>query len=347
MCILGSFLIVPHGLSPIQQSATALYYISLSGMGMLTTVGVVVSMDTFGPISDNAQGIAEMSGEFSGKSAQILTNLDAVGNSTKAITKGIAIATAVIAATSMFGSFATTIIESVGTNLTNSVDGIINSTFVIDISFPKVLVGLLIGGSIAFLFSSLSIVAVESAASSVVKEVRKQFKEHPKIMTFKEKPNYAKVIDICTLTSLKELVTPGLLAVLSPVLVGFALGPEALGGFLAGAILTGQLLAVLLSVSGGAWDNAKKIIEDGKYGGKGSPAHKASIIGDTVGDPFKDTAGPSLNPLIKVMNLVSVLIAAALVQFSGNGLVRVSIVLICLAVLFIAIYHSKTHKIEI
>ena len=261
----------------------ALYFISLTGMGMLTTVGVIVSMDTYGPVSDNAQGIAEMSGEFEGRPAQVLTGLDAVGNSTKAITKGMAIATAVIAATSLFGSFAEAVLLALGR------EGI---EFPIRVDRPNVLVGLLIGGSVAFLFCSLAIRAVGRAASQVVVEVRKQFREHPGIMTYEEKPDYARVVDICTRTSLRELLTPGLLAVLSPIIAGFALGAEALGAFLAGAILTGQLLAVMLSNSGGAWDNAKKYIEEGHYGGKGSDSHKAAVIGDTVGDPFKDTAGP-------------------------------------------------------
>jgi K(+)-stimulated pyrophosphate-energized sodium pump len=260
------------------NTAEALYFISLTGMGMLTTVGVIVSMDTYGPVSDNAQGIAEMSGEFEGRPAEILTGLDAVGNSTKAITKGMAIATAVIAATSLFGSFEEAL-KLAGFDFQG-----------IRVDQPDVLVGLLIGGSVAFLFSSLAIRAVGRAASQVVVEVRNQFRDHPGIMTYEEKPDYASVVDICTRTSLRELMTPGLLAVLSPVIAGFLLGAEALGAFLAGAILTGQLLAVMLSNSGGAWDNAKKYIEEGHYGGKGSDQHKAAVIGDTVGDPFKDTA---------------------------------------------------------
>ena len=282
----------------------ALYFISLTGMGMLTTVGVIVSMDTFGPISDNAQGIAEMSGEFEGRPAEILTGLDAIGNSTKAITKGIAIATAVIAATSLFGSFEEALRIAYGAGYT--FPGI-------RVDRPNVLVGLLIGGCVAFLFSSLAIRAVGRAAAQVVVEVRKQFRDHPGIMDYTEKPDYGAVVDICTKTSLRELMTPGLLAVLAPLIAGFFLEAEALGAFLAGAILTGQLLAVMLSNSGGAWDNAKKFIEDGNYGGKGSDSHKAAVIGDTVGDPFKDTAGPALNPLIKVMNLVALLIAPVVV----------------------------------
>src|ERR671922_1711163 len=285
-------------------TAERLYFISLVGMGMLTTVGVIVSMDTYGPVADNAQGIAEMSGEFEGPPAEILQGLDAVGNSTKAITKGIAIATAVIAATSLFGSFAEAVLGALGEE----------GVFPISVDKPDVLVGLLIGGSVAFLFSSLAIRAVGRAASQVVVEVRNQFREHPGIMEFKEQPDYARVVDICTRTSLRELMTPGLLAVLSPIVVGFFLKAEALGAFLAGAILTGQLLAVMLSNAGGAWDNGKKFIEEGHYGGKGSEPHKAAVIGDTVGDPFKDTAGPALNPLIKVMNLVALLTAPLVVE---------------------------------
>ena len=316
----------------------ALYFISLTGMGMLTTVGVIVSMDTYGPVSDNAQGIAEMSGEFEGRPAQVLTGLDAVGNSTKAITKGMAIATAVIAATSLFGSFAEAVLLALGR------EGI---EFPIRVDRPNVLVGLLIGGSVAFLFCSLAIRAVGRAASQVVVEVRNQFRDHPGIMTYEEQPDYARVVDICTKTSLRELMTPGLLAVLSPIIAGFALGAEALGAFLAGAILTGQLLAVMLSNSGGAWDNAKKYIEEGHYGGKGSDSHKAAVIGDTVGDPFKDTAGPALNPLIKVMNLVALLFAPVIVEQTDNEVVRVVVVVIAVAVVASAIWVSKSRKSEL
>ncbi|HJS26732.1 MAG TPA: sodium-translocating pyrophosphatase [Actinomycetota bacterium] len=314
----------------------ALYFISLTGMGMLTTVGVIVSMDTYGPVSDNAQGIAEMSGEFSGRPAQVLTGLDAVGNSTKAITKGMAIATAVIAATSLFGSFEEALHLA-------GLEGFVG----VRVDQPNVLVGLLIGGSVAFLFSSLAIRAVGRAASQVVVEVRNQFRDHPGIMDFKEKPDYARVVDICTRTSLRELMTPGLLAVLSPLIVGFAFEAEALGAFLAGAILTGQLLAVMLSNSGGAWDNAKKFIEDGHYGGKGSESHKAAVIGDTVGDPFKDTAGPALNPLIKVMNLVALLLAPVIVEQADNEVVRIAVVVVALAIVATAIWISKARKSEL
>jgi K(+)-stimulated pyrophosphate-energized sodium pump len=315
-----------------------LYFISLTGMGMLTTVGVIVSMDTYGPISDNAQGIAEMSGEFEGRPAQVLTGLDAVGNSTKAITKGMAIATAVIAATSLFGSFAEAVLGARGSDA---------AEFPIRVDRPDVLVGLLIGGAVAFLFSSLAIRAVGRAASQVVVEVRNQFRDHPGIMDYKEKPDYARVVDICTKTSLRELMTPGLLAILSPIIVGFALEAEALGAFLAGSILTGQLLAVMLSNSGGAWDNAKKYIEEGHYGGKGSEAHKAAVIGDTVGDPFKDTAGPALNPLIKVMNLVALLFAPVVVEQAESVGVRIVVVAVAALIVAAAIWWSKSRKSEL
>jgi K(+)-stimulated pyrophosphate-energized sodium pump len=318
--------------------AEALYFVSLTGMGMLTTVGVIVSMDTYGPVSDNAQGIAEMSGEFEGRPAQVLTGLDAIGNSTKAITKGMAIATAVIAATSLFGSFAEAVLDAMQ---------LPGDEFPIRVDRPDVLVGLLIGGAVAFLFSSLAIRAVGRAASQVVVEVRNQFRDHPGIMTYEEKPDFARVVDICTKTSLRELMTPGLLAVLSPIIVGFAFEAEALGAFLAGAILTGQLLAVMLSNSGGAWDNAKKYVESGHYGGKGSESHKAAVIGDTVGDPFKDTAGPALNPLIKVMNLVALLFAPVVVEQADSEAVRIVVVAVAVLVVAGAIWVSKARKSEL
>jgi len=314
--------------------AERLYFISLVGMGMLTTVGVIVSMDTYGPISDNAQGIAEMSGEFEGRPAEILQGLDAVGNSTKAITKGMAIATAVIAATSLFGSFREILIEN------NAWPGGIR------IDQPDVLVGLLIGGAVAYLFAALAIRAVGRAAGQVVVEVRNQFHDHPGIMDYTEKPEYARVVDICTRTSLRELMTPGLLAVVTPIVVGFALKAEALGAYLGGVILSGQLLAVMLSNAGGAWDNAKKLIEEGKYGGKGSEAHKATVIGDTVGDPFKDTAGPALNPLIKVMNLVALLIAPLIVKHVAQNGYRIGVPIAGTAILAAAIAFSKRRRKE-
>ena len=308
-----------------------LYMISLAGMGMLTTVGVVVSMDTFGPISDNAQGIAEMSGDVGPRGAEVLTSLDAVGNTTKAITKGVAIATAVLAATSLFGSFRQALLNA----------GLPLEDVDIPIEQPSVLIGLLIGGSVAFMFSAQAIRAVGRAAGRVVFEVRKQFREHPGIMTYDERPDYGAVVDICTRDSLRELLTPGLLAVLAPIATGFLFESAALGAYLAGAILTGQLLAVMLSVSGGAWDNAKKYVEDGHHGGKNSEPHKATVIGDTVGDPFKDTAGPALNPLIKVMNLVAVLIAPTVVALSDDELLRFALGLAAVAVLGWALWRSN------
>jgi K(+)-stimulated pyrophosphate-energized sodium pump len=308
-----------------------LYMISLAGMGMLTTVGVVVSMDTFGPISDNAQGIAEMSGDVGQRGAEVLTSLDAVGNTTKAITKGVAIATAVLAATSLFGSFRRALLAA----------GVPVEKVDIPIEQPLVLIGLLIGGSVAFMFSAQAVRAVGRAAGRVVFEVRKQFREHPGIMDYSERPDYGAVVDICTRDSLRELLTPGLLAVLSPIATGFLFGSAALGAYLAGAILTGQLLAVMLSVSGGAWDNAKKYVEDGHHGGKNSEPHKATVIGDTVGDPFKDTAGPALNPLIKVMNLVAVLIAPTVVAMADDDLARFAVALVAIALLAWALWRSS------
>ena len=287
-----------------------LYLVSLTGIGMLSTAGMVVSEDSFGPVSDNAAGVAEMSGEFSGDAERIMVSLDAVGNTTKAITKGVAIGSAVIASVSLFGSFVETIASQLGLHASGSKLFELPQTQ-INVSNPTVFIGLLIGGSVAFLFSSLAIRAVGRSAGTVVQEVRRQFREHPGIMDYTEKPEYGRVISICTAAAQRELVTPALLAILTPVIVGFGINYVALGAFLAAAILTGQLMANFLSNSGGAWDNAKKYIEDGHEGGKGSEAHKAAVIGDTVGDPFKDTAGPALNPLIKVMNLVSLLILPA------------------------------------
>ena len=307
---------------------------ALAGCGLLTTVGVIVAMDTFGPVSDNAQGIAEMSGDVSPEGAQILTELDAVGNTTKAITKGIAIATAVLAATALFGSYATSVAEALDRGERSAADEA-DAARLPRSSTPAVLVGVLLGAAVVFLFSGLAINAVGRAAGAVVFEVRRQFREIPGIMEGTGRPEYGKVVDIVTKDSLRELATPGLLAVLAPVAVGFGLGVDPLAGFLAGAIGTGTLMAVFLANSGGAWDNAKKLVEDGNHGGKGSPAHEATIIGDTVGDPFKDTAGPAINPLIKVMNLVSLLIASAVVSMSvgddENDALRIAIAVVAVA----------------
>ncbi|MGJ6965081.1 sodium-translocating pyrophosphatase [Streptosporangium sp. G11] len=326
----------------------ALFAVALAGTGLLTTVGVIVSMDTFGPVSDNAQGIAEMSGDVEGEGAQVLTSLDAVGNTTKAITKGIAIATAVLAATALFGAFRTAV-ETQLTSATQSVKEALGpfSTFSLSVDSPNVLVGLIIGAAVVFMFSGLAIMAVGRAAGRVVFEVREQFRTKPGIMAGTELPDYGRVVDICTRDSLRELATPGLLAVLTPIAVGFALGYAPLGAFLAGAIACGTLMAVFLANSGGAWDNAKKLVEDGHHGGKGSPAHEATIIGDTVGDPFKDTAGPAINPLLKVMNLVALLIAPAVVTYADSPVLRIGITVLAVGVVVGAVVVSKRRSASI
>jgi K(+)-stimulated pyrophosphate-energized sodium pump len=312
----------------------SLFAVALAGTGLLTTVGVIVAMDTFGPISDNAQGIAEMSGDVKGEGAQILTSLDAVGNTTKAITKGIAIATAVLAATALFGAFTDAIKEAVH-KAVGDAEVALQYQGILDVADPRNLVGLIIGAAVVFMFSGLAVNAVSRAAGAVVHEVREQFRLHPGIMKGTEKPEYGRVVDICTRDSLRELVTPGLLAVMAPIAVGFGLGVGALGAYLAGAIGTGTLMAVFLSNSGGAWDNAKKMVEDGNHGGKGSDAHHATIVGDTVGDPFKDTAGPAINPLIKVMNLVGLLVTPAIVGFALGDNTDYSMVIALVATLII------------
>src|SRR5271156_3633322 len=317
----------------------SLYLVALIGIGLLATTGMIVSEDSFGPVSDNAAGIAEMSGEFTGEAERVMVSLDAVGNTTKAITKGVAIGSAVIASVALFASF----IETIGQQIPSlhATGAKLFSVIQINVANPTIFIGLLIGGSIAFLFSSLAIRAVGRSAGTVVLEVRRQFREHPGIMDYTEKPEYGRVISICTAAAQRELATPALLAILAPVIVGFGINYLALGAFLAGTILTGQLLANTLSNSGGAWDNAKKYIEDGHEGGKGSEAHKAAVIGDTVGDPFKDTAGPALNPLIKVMNLVSLLILPAVITLRHHLGARLGISGAALVVLLIAIGFSK------
>jgi K(+)-stimulated pyrophosphate-energized sodium pump len=278
------------------------YGIALCGIGQLTLTGNTIAMDSFGPIVDNANGIAEMTG-LEPKARQTLADLDAVGNTTKAVTKGIAIASAVLAAVALFASF----YEEY--NLPS-----------IDLIQWKVFVAFLIGGAVPFLFSSMAIRAVGRAAYQIVNEVRWQFANIKGLWEGTVDPDYEKVVSICTTAAQKELVTPALLAIISPIVIGLLLGLEALAGFLAGVILVGQLLAVFMANAGGAWDNAKKTIEDGLYGGKGSDAHKASVVGDTVGDPMKDTAGPALNPLIKVINLVAVISASVMVvPLAGGG----------------------------
>jgi K(+)-stimulated pyrophosphate-energized sodium pump len=334
--VFGAFLLGGSSVS------VALFAVALAGCGLLTTVGVIVAMDTFGPVSDNAQGIAEMSGDISPAGAQILTELDAVGNTTKAITKGIAIATAVLAATALFGSYQDAIREAV-IEARGDIAG--NTNFAFTIVSPNTLVGVIIGAAVVFMFSGLAVNAVSRAAGAVVYEVRRQFATRPGIMDGTERPEYGRVVDICTRDSLRELITPGLLAVMAPIAVGFGLGLGPLAGYLGGAIAAGTLMAVFLANSGGAWDNAKKLVEDGHHGGKGSDAHAATVIGDTVGDPFKDTAGPAINPLIKVMNLVAVLIAPAVVGMSAlsadENAVRIAIALVAVVIIVAAILIAK------
>ena len=322
------------------------YLVALTGMGMLATTGVIVSEDTFGPVSDNAAGIAEMSGEFHGEPQRIMVSLDAVGNTTKAVTKGFAIGSAVIAAVALFASFIETIADELPNELaTRIANGAKDSfeAFPVNVADPKIFIGVLIGGAVPFLFSALAIRAVGRTAGVVVQEVRNQFADG-KIMRGEKEPEYGPVIDICTEASLRELTTPALLAVLTPVAVGFGISFYALGGFLAAVILVGQLMANYLSNAGGSWDNAKKYIEDGHHGGKGSDSYRAAVIADTVGDPFKDTAGPALNPLIKVMNLVSLLILPAIISLRDNDGARYAIATAALVVLIAAIAFSSRQR---
>ncbi|HEX7713935.1 MAG TPA: sodium/proton-translocating pyrophosphatase, partial [Bacillota bacterium] len=314
-----------------------LYGVAMTGIGMLTLTGNNVAMDSFGPISDNANGIGEMAG-LKEDARQIMADLDAVGNTTKAITKGVAIGSAVIAAVSLFGSFLTDVGKvqaqmGLAENLRLSVTGI-------RVSEPNVFIGMLIGAAIPWLFSSLAINAVARAAALIVDEVRRQFRI-PGLMEGKVQPDYKQAVGICTAAAQRELISLALIAVVSPLVVGMLLRVEALGGFLAGVIVSGQLLAVFMSTSGGAWDNAKKTIEDGIHGGKGSECHKASVVGDTVGDPLKDTAGPALNPMIKVINMVSLLAAPILIQYKSNNPGVIVAVVICSVALVAGIMYSK------
>jgi len=320
------------------------YGIALVGLGLLTTTGFILAMDTFGPISDNAQGVFEMSGagHYSPSGSKAVQRLDAAGNTTKALTKGFAIATAVVAAVALFHSY---LQDAQLTNLG------------IRLEVPEIFLGLLIGGAAPYLFAAFSINAVGRASFQLITEVRRQFKSDPGIMAGTSKPDYARCVAIVTEAAQKELLGPGILAIALPVAVAFGFsigkplttiagveynltGAQALGGFLAGAILSGQLMAVLLANSGGMWDNAKKLIEDGLYGGKGSEAHKAGIVCDTVGDPFKDTAGPAMNPLIKVMNLVALLLATVVIKPFSNG-VLITITVISVALLAFSVWWSK------
>jgi K(+)-stimulated pyrophosphate-energized sodium pump len=322
------------GYTGLEQTAFVLYGVALTGIGMLTLTGNNVAMDSFGPIADNANGIGEMVG-LGDRARQILADLDAVGNTTKAITKGIAIGSAVIAAVSLFGAFITDVSLVDPEALAGG----------IRISRPVVFVGLLIGGAIPWLFSSFSIRAVGRAAGLMVTEVRRQFRI-PGLMEGKVKPDYARAVSISTSAAQKELVPLATMAVVSPIIVGLVLQVEALGGFLVGVILAGQLLAVFMSTSGGAWDNAKKTIEDEPRDpannlGKGSERHTASVVGDTVGDPLKDTAGPALNPMIKVINLVAVIVAPIVVQYKTLGVIGWLVVLVLVAIFAWSIWKSK------
>ena len=314
------------------------YGVSMCGIGMLTLTGNNISMDVFGPVADNANGIGEMA-HLPKPARQILADLDAVGNTTKAITKGIAIGSAVIAAISLFNAYITDI--STITQYTYE-----QVSALLSVSLPSVFVGLLIGGAIPFLFSSLTIKAVGRAAFLIVKEVRDQFKDKG-IWAGTKLPDYARVVSICTSAAQKELIRPGLLAILAPLLVGILLKKEALGGFLAGMILSGQLLAVFMANAGGAWDNAKKLIEDGIFGGKGSEAHKASVTGDTVGDPLKDTAGPALNPLIKVMNMVALLAIPVVVKYENSPTAFWIAAVVAIGLLALILHKPKPSKEEL
>ncbi len=322
-------------ISATQRVTYILYGVAMTGIGMLTLTGNNVAMDSFGPISDNANGIGEMAwnkmtDENTNKARQIMADLDAVGNTTKAITKGVAIGSAVIAAVSLFGSFmvdVSAVQAARGVPLAEQLN-----TLGIRVSMPQVFVGMLIGGALPWLFSSFCIQAVSRAAALIVQEVRRQFKLG--VLEGKVKPDYRQAVAISTSAAQKELISLAVLSVVSPILVGLVLQVEALGGFLAGIILSGQLLAVFMSNAGGAWDNAKKTIEDeeknpAKNLGKGSERHKAGVVGDTVGDPLKDTAGPALNPMIKVVNLISVIVAPIVVQYSvpGAGMIVVAVLL--------------------
>jgi K(+)-stimulated pyrophosphate-energized sodium pump len=338
------------GATPTENITFILYGVAMTGIGMLTLTGNNVAMDSFGPIADNAAGIGEMSwadskDENLEQAKQIMADLDAVGNTTKAITKGIAIGSAVIAAVSLFGAYLSEVSRAqanLGISLAEQIQSI-----GIRIDDPKVFVGMLIGGALPWLFSSFAIQAVSRASSLIVKEARRQFGLG--VLEGKVDPDYNQAINISTTAAQKELVPLALLGVLTPILVGLSLGVVALGGFLAGIILSGQLLAVFMNNAGGAWDNAKKLIEDepidpGNNLGKGSERHKASIVGDTVGDPMKDTAGPALNPLIKVVNLVSVIIAPAVVIVQTQAESRLGITLAILALLIVLAWAYRTSK---
>jgi K(+)-stimulated pyrophosphate-energized sodium pump len=327
------------------QSVFILYGVALTGIGMLTLTGNTVAMDSFGPIADNANGIGEMAWHGQDDpdtvaARKIMADLDAVGNTTKAITKGIAIGSAVIAAVSLFGSFITDVSRVDPNALVSG----------IRVSIPHVFVGLLLGGAIPWLFSSFAILAVGRAAALIIKEVRRQFKLG--VLEGKVEPDYTRPVSLATEAAQKELIPLALIAVVSPLIVGLVLQVEALGGFLVGVILSGQLLAVFLNNSGGAWDNAKKLIEDEPSDpehnlGNRSERHKAAVVGDTVGDPFKDTAGPALNPMIKVVNLVSLLFAPIIVTYTNLGFTGWLAVIVLLFLFIWAVRRSKQDTSEI
>ena len=315
-----------------------LFGVTLIGVGMLSHTGNNVSMDTFGPIADNANGIAELSGQdFTPEARQILADLDAAGNTTKAITKGVAIGSAVIAAVSLFGSFFTDIERVIPVEQAATFQRIVN------LADPKVFVGLLLGGALPMLFGGLLIKAVNRAAGYIMAEVRRQLRI-PEIMNGTQTPDYGHAVAISTRAAQTELIPLGLIAILSPIAVGLLLKEQALGGFLAGVILVGQLQAVFMANAGGAWDNAKKYVEDGHYGGKRSENHKASVVGDTVGDPLKDTAGPALNPMIKVMNLVSLIMAPIVVQVQGLSAGVIIAVVIAVVLIVWAVRRSDREE---
>jgi len=330
--------------------ALAAYGIALAGLGLLTTTGFILAEDTFGPIVDNANGIFEMSGvEREGSLAgRIVARLDQVGNTTKALTKGFAIATAVVAAIALFRSFIdearlfVTVQELTAAGVERAGD--LLTRVGIQVNLPLIFIGLLMGGAVPFLVSAFLIRAVGRSAFLVVEEVRRQFRDIPGLLEGRARPDYSRSVDIVTKAAQRELLSPAIIAIGAPILVGFGLGAGALGAYLAGAILTAQLLAVFMANTGGAWDNAKKKIEDGYLGGKGTDAHKAAVIGDTVGDPLKDTAGPALNPLIKVMNLVAILIAPVVIRPLAAG-VRYSVVAVALALVVVAVVLSRRSTI--